>query len=281
MGVKNSKFMIKAKGLVAVVLTFSCTLFLFQNCDPGFNSHRDSSLAPLPATSELQVQSFDIITRNCKSCHVDQALGGVSNLLDYSHLINSGLVVPGDVASRLLASIDNNSMPPSGALSETEKRTIRNWILALGGLTPDLRPIDFAFDFSISTSPQLFQVRMDKLNYVMGNSGLSSINQIQNNRFLLGDYNFAQTIIPNFSWGVNDTKTWMENINDVCSSQELRDQYPWPSGVPNLVFNSMGRSIDSDESSMISEVNNLSIPNNEKFEIMCLALLSSMEFITK
>ena len=82
------------------------------------NSYRDNALS--------------VINQNCVSCH-GQSSGpqGIFNLLNLSHLVSSGLVVPGNPdQSPLYTAIKTGSMPLRGRLSENDQNLIRDWIAA-------------------------------------------------------------------------------------------------------------------------------------------------------
>ncbi|MEZ4873275.1 MAG: c-type cytochrome [Bdellovibrionales bacterium] len=72
---------------------------------------------------------MDIIASNCSGCHGASGQGGVSQIKDVAHLIQSGLIVPGDSSQgRLIGSIEDGSMPPSGGVSSADLQTLKNWV---------------------------------------------------------------------------------------------------------------------------------------------------------
>jgi mono/diheme cytochrome c family protein len=93
-------------------------------------------------TLSLGQRALQIIETNCASCHT--STGGprnIFNLTDVGHLVQTGLVVPGNPdGSPLLQSIEANRMPKSIPLGGADKLLLRQWILA--GANPPSGPVD-------------------------------------------------------------------------------------------------------------------------------------------
>ena len=52
-------------------------------------------------------------------------------VLDRDRLIASRIIIPGDPGSLLLKMVESNAMPPEGpALSDEEKKILRDWVMA-------------------------------------------------------------------------------------------------------------------------------------------------------
>ncbi len=112
----------------------------FQNCDPyhsdlkGLSSSSNGfhSGATLDVDQNLQNQSLAILSAKCASCHGSGTSGGVSQILNVTHLIEVQLVVPGNpTQGRLIGSIADGSMPVGTVISSTELTTLRNWISSM------------------------------------------------------------------------------------------------------------------------------------------------------
>jgi hypothetical protein len=79
-------------GFILVPLTL---LISFQNCTMGFNSADLSSEGTnLQTLEELQNKALGVLTTHCQTCHIQQSLGGVSNIATVSHLLSTRLIVP-------------------------------------------------------------------------------------------------------------------------------------------------------------------------------------------
>ena len=82
--------------------------------------------------SAVASRAREILSRRCFACH--GANGAAQKnvfVLDRKHLVESRIVLPGDVGSTLLRMIESEAMPPRGGpLAPDEKRILREWILA-------------------------------------------------------------------------------------------------------------------------------------------------------
>jgi hypothetical protein len=261
----------------------------FQNCSNGFkaanlsSSSSSSSSNVLSGVELYQQQSLTLLSNNCKACHADQSLGGVTRILDVNHLLDSQLIVPGQPeSSPLFRAIESNRMPPNQPMSDADKRSVKNWILGLGGLGPDAQPLDLRFSMTLSTDPLPFQTRFAKISRLPNTPASIALDPLRGNRILLGDYDFAAGIVPKFSWEASDIKNWQEAVLPVCASNETKTKYPWPAGMPNFLMATVGRAPSAVESQILSEIDALAgISAGEKFEIFCLTTVSSMEYVAK
>lgn len=258
----------------------------YQNCSQGFQvltyeSQNTFSFNENPSPEQLR--ALGILSANCKSCHVDQSLGGISQILDVDHLVARNLIVPGNPdTSQIFSSINANRMPPTGPLTEVEKGYIREWILKLGNAQDSSSnsgpPADLTFDFKVSTDPLLFRTRFAKLESIVGR-GSTSLNTLNQQRIFLGDYDFSRAIMPKSSWEATDIKAWMEAVDPICV--QLRSQYAWPTQVSQFLQATAGRSPTALDQSIVQEINALSLPAQEKFDIFCVTVLTSKEFTAK
>ncbi len=124
------------KWTVSMFSTATCTVLILScfSCARGPFSmdQKDTVTANNIANTSnpYETAAFQILQTNCTSCHT--ATSGpknVYNLLNTQSLINSALVLPGQPLNSLLYnSIQTNSMPPSGPLSDADKLTLSNWI---------------------------------------------------------------------------------------------------------------------------------------------------------
>ena len=183
----------------------------FQNCSQGFqvlspefltlSSQVGGSGGLFDGSEQLiieQQKSLAILSVNCKACHEDQSLGGVTKILDVEHLKSSGLIKPGNPeGSPLMIAIVQNRMPPAGAMASADKTTLQNWIRLLGRqavLVPI--PVDMVFDMGISIDPLPFRTRFQKLGFLIGSTSSPTLSKLNENRIFLGDYDFSKAIVP-------------------------------------------------------------------------------------
>ncbi|MCB0414783.1 MAG: hypothetical protein KDD50_10645 [Bdellovibrionales bacterium] len=84
---------------------------------------------PVFTGSPLQVSALNILNTNCVGCHGEIGSGGVSRITDVKGLLATGLIVDKDASQgRLLASIREGSMPPSGPLGASDLQTLEDWV---------------------------------------------------------------------------------------------------------------------------------------------------------
>jgi mono/diheme cytochrome c family protein len=179
-------------GLRAVIRP-SITAFLiiaglsaFQNCGKfhSENLTMDSSGLSSPdpgspgmvlqADQALQTQALTVIQNKCALCHDTANNGNVTQILNVSHLIASGLVVVGDpTQGRLIGSIQDLSMPPSGtAVTATELQTVKDWVSSMhyvpaagGAAPPPPGPVSpLPAGKTAQADPVLHKQAMDILN---------------------------------------------------------------------------------------------------------------------
>lgn len=227
-----------------------------------------------------QSKALEILRNNCKSCHVDQALGGVTNILSVDHLVREGLIQVGKPdESKLFIAVNSNKMPPSGPLTATEKNDLRVWILQLGNQSGGSVPVDLGFDIKMPVEPLSLRTRLGKLSYLVQSTTDPSLDKVKADRMFLGDYDFSKAILPKVSWEATDMKAWLEAVEPVCVAQ--RSRFPWPSGAASFVLDSLGRSPSSLENTLIQEISAMGVSTAEKFDIFCMSILTSKEYTAK
>ncbi len=274
--------MLKACG----VSLFIGAAFAFQNCSPGFQLQgvELTELNSQGTTLLIQEQqkALVILSQNCKACHQEQSLGGISKILDVEHLKSSGLIKVGSPAeSAILIAIEEKRMPPGQVVSGADQITLRNWILMLGNQAAVNTNIDMTFNLTVSIDPLPFKTRFQKVGYVMGSTASPTLNKLNETRTFLGDYDFAKAIMPKFSWEPNDMKAWLEGLEPVCGSIAFRTRYPYPDGINSFYQNTLGRMPNAVDLTVLTEITNLNVAATEKSDLLCFTVMTSMEFISK
>lgn len=225
-----------------------------------------------------------LLTNQCISCHGQVGLGGLSRITDTNQLIMGGFVIPGNPAgSSLFRVLQSGRMPPSGPLSAQNQKLISDWITLLGGGSlDDADPVQVYMEFNMTPAkePLLFQIRLGKtasaLNVMESHSSLATL---RNNRLALGDYDYANGVAAKTTWESSDMKRWLESVQPACSG--TRPTNPWPNAANALFVRAYGRGLSADDTVILNDIDRLNLPGEEKYEILCLVLLSSMEFVTK
>lgn len=158
--------------------------------DLGFSNNTTNPTtpsAPPIAGSNTQKAALTIIQNNCFSCHGSSSgAGGISNIMNINHLLNSGLIVKGDSAKgRLMGSIYDKSMPPSQPLNNADITILENWISkeideqAQGPiLLPEPIKPTFSSIYKLVLAPKCVTchgptraddgIRVDSYNYLLG-----------------------------------------------------------------------------------------------------------------
>lgn len=105
-----------------------------------------SSNLSFAADPALQARAMSILQTNCSGCHgTGLNQGGVSDILNVSHLIADGLITPGNpTAGRIIGSAAAGTMPPSGPIATQDLQALRDWVgsmtIADGGANPPITP---------------------------------------------------------------------------------------------------------------------------------------------
>lgn len=135
-------------GAFAVYILSSIGCGSEHTIDPNFSSGT-GFISTDPA---LQSAAIAILQNKCAGCHGTGGSGGISNITSPIHLVQIGLITPGNPnVGRLIGSIADGSMPVGGSVSATDLQTLKNWISSLqptsgggggggGGNTPPLGP---------------------------------------------------------------------------------------------------------------------------------------------
>lgn len=130
-----------------------------------------------------------------------------------------------------------------------------------------------------------FQVRLNKLAAVAGVPATDPIfEQVVAQRFELGDHNYAQSIRPDLSWSAQRMSRWVRSIKPICASQAMRARFPTlPEHMNELVIAAYGREAGEDDLQLVEEVL-AEVPLQDeatRYQTLCLAILSSTEFVAQ
>lgn len=95
---------------------------------------------PNPSVYSFSVMmnpSTGVLGKNCVACHNSRDRSGNYDMTSYEDMINKGVLIPGNVASKMYRRMDKNdpnlenltAMPLSGYLPSLEANAVKNWIL--------------------------------------------------------------------------------------------------------------------------------------------------------
>ncbi|MEQ1876067.1 MAG: hypothetical protein ABL958_05435 [Bdellovibrionia bacterium] len=131
-----------------------------------------------------------------------------------------------------------------------------------------------------STQLMPYAVRLSKIRALAGNVPPELFAELERRRFEVGDFDYSKGVGQELSWSETRMTVWAMSLQPLCASAELKTKYPWPAGAEKFLAAAYGRTIRDEDRAVIDEV--LKTPNsgrNQKFEILCTTVLSSMEFL--
>lgn len=129
-----------------------------------------------------------------------------------------------------------------------------------------------------------FHVRIAKLARVTGVGEDAPIfDDLMAARYDLGDHNYAQGIGPNLQWNASKMALWVESIRPVCQSDAMRQRYPFlPEHLNEMLEAAYGREATQDDLAAYEDVlADTQISEEERYEAVCLAVLTSTEFVAR
>jgi hypothetical protein len=102
-------------------------------------------------------------------------------------------------------------------------------------------------------------------------------------RFSLGDYDFANNRKPDYTWTALRISDWIRAIQPVCASQAMRSRFAaLPENLPALIEAAYGRSMTAEDQAAVDEsLVGLTLDESLRYEAVCLAILSSLEFLAQ
>jgi hypothetical protein len=99
----------------------------------------------------------------------------------------------------------------------------------------------------------------------------------------LGDYDFANSRKPDSTWTALRISDWVRAVKPVCASSQMRSRYAsLPEALPALIEAAHGRAADADDRAAVdSALAGLNLAEPARYEGICLAVLSSLEFLAQ
>lgn len=143
---------------------------------------------------------------------------------------------------------------------------------------------DHPFDVPSSEVEVLpFHVRVNNLAHVAGvDVDHVMFGDVYARRYQLGDHDHANLVSPNLKWSPDHMEAWVKALGPVCSSPELQARYPDLATDPTaLVRAAFARDADPEELAAFDEVAGGQIDAAGRHRMVCLAVLSSLEFVAR
>lgn len=125
-----------------------------------------------------------------------------------------------------------------------------------------------------------YPMRLSKLQHVVGSSDATFYKEIEDRKGELGGFDYAKGVRQELSWLESRMTVWTKGLQPICTSDQMRSRYPWTSGLRNFFVAAFGREPGSQDLDLISRVDSQNATSNEKFEVLCTSVLSSLEFLT-
>jgi hypothetical protein len=147
-----------------------------------------------------------------------------------------------------------------------------------GGVPDDVVP----FEVPISEVQLLpFHVRMANLVTVAGvPSDHAMFGQLWAKRFQLGDHDYANGVAPDLDWNADRMEQWVKAIKPVCDDPLFQARYPeLASDVTKLVRAAYGRDATDEELQAFDDVKLGQVDGAGQYRMVCLAVLTSLEFV--
>lgn len=151
---------------------------------------------------------------------------------------------------------------------------------------PGPKPIEPAFKLS-RTSVRLlpFKVRMRKLVATTGiEANDPAFEPLKSARYELGDFDHARSIRPDLSWNAAKMATWVRGLKPVCAADAFKQKYPnLPEDLNALILASYGREATEQDLEIVDDIlpPDANLNPAQRHQMICIAVLSSMEFMAQ
>ncbi|MBC8071458.1 MAG: hypothetical protein IAG13_24235 [Deltaproteobacteria bacterium] len=126
-----------------------------------------------------------------------------------------------------------------------------------------------------------FHVRMANLVAVTGvPADHAMFGQLWAKRFQLGDHDYAHGVAPDLDWNADRMEQWVKAVKPVCDDPQFQARYPdLASDVTRLARAAYGRDATDDELQAFDEVKLGQVDGAGQYRMVCLAVLTSLEFV--
>jgi hypothetical protein len=129
-----------------------------------------------------------------------------------------------------------------------------------------------------------FRVRLSKVATVLGVPiSDAALADLRTNHLDLGDFDFANGIRADTSWSPALMTLWVRSLRPVCASPAMKARYPaLPADLGKLVTAAHGRAAEDADTTLVNEaLAGMPLDEPSRYQAICLALLSSAEFVSR
>jgi hypothetical protein len=134
--------------------------------------------------------------------------------------------------------------------------------------------------------PQLlpFSVRFARVAAIVGLPQTDPVfDLLKQNRTQLGDHDYANGIKADNTWTALRMSVWVKSIQPICASPAMTKRFPaLPESLGALVEAAYGRAVVAEDAADVqSAMQGLTLTATQRYNTICLAVLSSMELLTQ
>lgn len=99
-------------------------------------------------------------------------------------------------------------------------------------------------------------------------------------RLLIGGHDYSVLEAPDLRWSAERMQNWVRALKPVCASNEMQIKYPDLVDNPTpLMREAFGRDPLPGDLEPMLDIANSTLTDDAKFQLACLAVLSSLEFV--
>jgi hypothetical protein len=128
-----------------------------------------------------------------------------------------------------------------------------------------------------------FHVRVQNLVTLSGQTpDHPMFTELYERRYQLGDHDYANGIAPDLRWSAQKMEVWVVALKPICDDPAFQAQYPTLVNDPApLVRAAYARDPNSDELQAFAEVQSGLSDTALRYRMVCLAVLTSLEFVAR
>jgi hypothetical protein len=126
-----------------------------------------------------------------------------------------------------------------------------------------------------------FHVRAQNLVTLSGQTADHAMfTELYARRYQLGDHDYANGIAPDLRWSSQKMETWVVALKPICNDPAFQAKYPTLVNDPApLVRAAFARDPNSDELQAFADVQAGITDTSLRYRMVCLAVLTSLEFV--
>ena len=131
---------------------------------------------------------------------------------------------------------------------------------------------------------QPFAIRLNRLSLLINTPTSDPVFSVMlARRYDLGDYDFSQGINPDLTWTTSRMANWVAGLRPICASAQMKQRYPeFPLDLAALMTDAYGfPPTPVDLADYEDLLGNADLDDVTRYETVCLAVLSQLEFVAQ